>query len=241
MENNIILHIPHTGTKIPSIYMHEYVIDSSELEYCNNVLGDLYLDTITENINVDKVIFEYSRLFCDVERFRNNKLEPMSKIGMGVVYTRNHDLKTIRETSNEELIKRDYYDKYHEVLTGLVNTKLDKHEKCVILDLHSYSEERLPYEYVSGSNRPDFCIGFSDFHCDKDKVNNIKRFLIDLGFSVLFNDPFDGSIVPIEHFLKNSNVESYMIEINKRVYLNGFDMKQNDLEFIIKKIIHMIK
>ena len=46
-------------------------------------MSDFKVDKLFENIDAEKVKCKYSRLYCDVERFKDDELEEMSKYGQG--------------------------------------------------------------------------------------------------------------------------------------------------------------
>ena len=54
-------------------------------------MTDLGIDELFKDYECIKVIPKYSRLYCDVERFKDDDKEIMSKYGEGVVYTHLYD------------------------------------------------------------------------------------------------------------------------------------------------------
>jgi N-formylglutamate amidohydrolase len=89
----------------------------------------------------------------------------------------------------------------------------------MIVDCHSFNDEQLPH--VENTQRPDFCIGSDSFHTPPDLVVRIARFIQEQGYSVLVNEPFAGTIVPIQFYQIDTRVYSVMIEVNKRLYLDN--------------------
>ena len=94
---------------------------------------------MTEGLEATKVIFPYSRLLVDVERFADDALESMSGRGMGVIYSNGHELNIIRRDLNdnerEELIA--LYWEHHNLLEKSVDDSVEQFNKCLIIDLHS--------------------------------------------------------------------------------------------------------
>lgn len=88
-------------------------------------MTDMYCDELFYKGD-DTVVFPYSRLLCDVERFREDADEEMSSVGMGLAYTKTSDGRALREVSprlrNEQLCR--YYDPHHTALTAAVDEKL---------------------------------------------------------------------------------------------------------------------
>jgi N-formylglutamate deformylase len=87
----MILHIPHTIRTISPVYRDYFVLDDSALEKELIKMVDSYTNELFSSDPLQSVIFPYSRLLVDVERFADDALEPMSKVGMGMIYTHTAD------------------------------------------------------------------------------------------------------------------------------------------------------
>lgn len=236
----VIYHIPHSSTKIPQDFKHQFIINSSQLNDELIKLTDWYTDELFPN----GIIFPISRLVCDVERFIDDNEEEMAKIGMGIIYTRGSDLSIIKKVTLSEKaeVLRRYYIPHHNRLTRMVDNSLEKDNKCLIVDCHSFSSEPLPYE--TDENRPDICIGTDSYHTDDNLLELVKQSFIDLGYTVLVNSPFTGSIVPNKFYQKDKRVQSIMIEVNKSLYTDGklksrnFYTLKNDIHLVCSRIEH---
>lgn len=82
MRKNILFHIPHSSLYIPDSYKQSTFLTISKLEEENMFLCDYKVDELL-NDKSQAVIFPYSRLYCDVERFKDDS-EPMNQYGMGI-------------------------------------------------------------------------------------------------------------------------------------------------------------
>ena len=82
-----ILHIPHASTAVPPVFYEGLLISRTEFFRYNKEMADIGVEELFRNVDGERVIAPYSRLFCDVERYRNDDNEPMAKYGEGVVYT----------------------------------------------------------------------------------------------------------------------------------------------------------
>lgn len=71
------------------------------------------------------------------------------------------------------------------------------------------------------SERPDYNIGTDQFHTPTALVEISERYFKGLGYSVLIDKPYSGSIVPMKHYRKDKRVQSIMLEINRKLYLEG--------------------
>lgn len=214
----MILHIPHTSTRM---------IDSVQVENAQknlNLLTDWYADELFEypGEKAHQVVFDYSRLVVDVERF---KVDEMESVGKGFAYrTDIDDNPIIRDIDECEHI----YDEYHRDFTNLVNQYLSLVSPVVIVDCHTFNSDPLPWEDVN-LPRPDICIGVNVNNIDLRLVKDVYRYFFNHGLSVSINVPYSGSIVP-SHFIDDEDVVSIMIEVNKSLYLNNEYGKSDSFE-----------
>ena len=79
---------------------------------------------------------------------------------------------------------------------------------------------------------------------DFSNVTNIEEFMIKLfeklNFTVKYNAPFKGSIVPLKFYNKDKEVQSIMIEIRRDLYMNEKSGEQNYRFNKIKKNLEKI-
>lgn len=213
----MILHIPHSSTYIPN------EIRFQKLDLSEDIfrLTDWYTDELFEHEKSDRVVFDVSRLVCDVERFIHD--EPMEKYGMGVCYTNDSFGNNFREVSVVERnrIIEQFYIPHHTRLSQVVSRTLSMVDHAVIVDCHSFNDYPMPHN--DDATRPDFCIGTDSYHTPPHIVDALKDVLSFNEVSYSINRPFSGTIVPQPYYRKNKNVWSVMIEVNKRMYMNGKD------------------
>jgi len=220
----MILHIPHSSFHIPPEVRGSISLGAEDL---NQELIRM-TDAFTEELfDLDephhKVVYPVSRIVCDPERFLDDKTEPMSKVGMGVVYTHTSDGHILRpdlsDVERQKLIDR-FYLPHHRRLEKAVVAELAKDGRSLIIDCHSFPSKPLPYEFDQSADRPDICIGTDDFHTPDWLINATREILDKYGLDVAQNRPFEGTIVPTKHFQKNFDVTSVMIEINRKLYMD---------------------
>jgi N-formylglutamate amidohydrolase len=230
--NNIILHIPHSSKVIPFEYLGDY-FDVVELNETLLKLTDTFTDELFSIDGVPKIIFPYSRVFCDVERFLQN--EPMeTKYGQGFFYTNSINLKPFRNDINKDVIRDKYYYPHH----SLIRETIQLMDNPLLIDCHSFSNEIYPCTPFNVIDLPDFIIGHNEKEREKKISTMIYDYLSNLGFKVNINQPYNGSLIA-------DNCDSIMIEINKHLYLSSdYFSKRGDYyktEHIIKTIIKQIK
>jgi N-formylglutamate amidohydrolase len=223
----VICNIPHSSIAITRQFQKDFLIDDDALKKEASKLADLYVEELFEPLlkNFGGIISKISRLVVDTERFDNDDLEAMSKVGMGVLYEKSTEGKIIRKLSKErkkEVLGLIYYP-YHKNLETLVNNCLEKFGKCLILDCHSFPESPRSYEPDQDERDHDICLGTSSFHTPRKLFNIFKRNFEKNGFKIKQNIPFSGTIVPAKYFNKNKNVFSIMIEVNRKLYTDKND------------------
>lgn len=215
-----ILHIPHSSTKIP--FMDGYIVSEDVLNGEILKLTDWYTDDLFYTVEDIIIQADFSRLFCDPERFPDDKDEVMSKFGMGVLYEKSDEGKRIRNITSDlrSKILNEYYWQHHNKFKNAVKEQIKLNGKCLIIDCHSYPSKPLKRDLDKNEKRPDFNIGTDSFHTDKKLVDFSNDFFKNRGFSLGVDWPYRGAIVPLDYYQKNKNVQSIMLEINRRLYLN---------------------
>ena len=214
---NLLIHVPHASMYIPQVYGRTALIPQDELEEENRFMCDTgILELIPPALAEDTIIFPYSRLYCDVERFRDGS-EPMEAYGMGYIYTRDsRGREMFRPTPahREEVSK--IYDAHHEELNRRAEAVLREHGSCLIIDLHSFSDETVN-RIFGWTGFPDVCIGTEENYYSREVVEGIISLCKRLGLTTALNYPYKGSLVPNRYYgRKNTGIVSVMLEINKR-------------------------
>ena len=223
----LLVHIPHSSRKVPSHYRSQFLLSDSALDRELLAMTDLYTDELFSDHAVKNggsaFVNSLSRLVFDPERFEDDAREIMSKKGMGAVYTSTSDLGSLRAldfpASDREAILRDLFRPYAEALSNEVSSQLDRFDRCLIVDAHSFPSTPLLYE-DSTLDRPDLCIGYDDFHASETLIIALERIALEQGWSVGRNTPFAGSYVPLAHYRTDPRVVSVMLEINRRRYMD---------------------
>lgn len=236
----LILHIPHSKMKIPYFHKKHY-LDKNIMVHENHLLTDHATDKIFNIKDVDKVIFPYSRIFCDVERY-DDLNEEMYKFGRGFYYTKTDSQLDLRK-ENEKIKKKVYnkhYLKHHNKLRKLTKKKLNSGlGMAIIIDCHSFTDIPFNTDFDKNSERPDICIGTDSLHTPKWLIDMFTNHFHKEGFDIKINSPYSGTMVPMG--LRNTNnLYSIMIEINRKLYMK--DNYYIDIEKVNKlnKIINSI-
>ncbi len=245
MKQKLILHIPHSSTNIP--FTDGFIIDEDSLQKEILKLTDWHTEDLFYSKDNEMIVADFSRIFCDVERFSDDPLEVMAKYGMGVLYKKTDNGKEMRTVSQElrDKILTDFYWKHHEKLDKAVDNQLNHFGKALIIDCHSFANTPFKRDLNQDPNRPDINIGTDPFHTSKELIDLSVKFFKDKGFSIGIDWPYSGSIVPLKHYQKNRNVNSIMIEINRKLYLhNNTNIKSDNycaIKTTVQDFIKMIE
>lgn len=224
--NPLILHIPHASTHIPDSVKAQFSIDQASLESELNKMTDHFTDWLVEPLNASpsqKVIAPISRLVVDMERFADDKQEVMAKVGMGVMYVKGSQKQSIRHSITNEQRKSlldSYYWPHHNELIEKTQQRLSANGYALVLDIHSYPNNALPYEINQTQHRPEICIGTCDFHTPASIVNAAIKAFTDKGFEVALNEPFAGTLIPTPFWQTNAKVMGMMIEVRRDLYMD---------------------
>ncbi|PKL85435.1 MAG: hypothetical protein CVV22_07700 [Ignavibacteriae bacterium HGW-Ignavibacteriae-1] len=236
MKHQLILHIPHSSTRIP--IREGFIVSKKELEEEILKLTDWHTEDLFHSDEDDMIIADFSRIFCDAERFADDSQEIMSQFGMGVLYENSDDGEVIRTISPalRERILQGYYWRHHQKLSQSVNQQLKSFDKALIIDCHSFPSTPLIRDLHKKLNRPDFNIGTDSFHTPQKLIDIAVAYFEKAGYTVGIDNPYKGTIVPIEHYNKKQNVQSLMLEINRKLYMDEPSNVKSDGYEKIKKV-----
>jgi N-formylglutamate deformylase len=202
--------------------MEGYLVDQAFLEKEMLKLTDWYTDDLFHSREDDMIIADFSRIYCDPERFRDDNQETMARFGMGVIYETSDEGEKIRIAGPElkEWILENYYRKHHERLSEAVDQQLKLYGQAQIIDCHSFPDKPLKRDQDQNLNRPDFNIGTDSFHTPQHLIDVSVDFFKTSGFTLGIDWPYKGSIVPMKHYQRNTSVQTIMLEVNRSLYLD---------------------
>ena len=218
----MILHIPHASPLIPDNLRNQIILSEQELASELRLMTDWFVDELFVFPEASVVRFPISRLLVDVERYAKDADEPMSRVGMGVIYTSTAHGKRLKrkfQPEEREMLLLRYYRPHHQELEVQVEKELSKYGSALIVDCHSFPSHPLPCDVDQTVPRPPFCIGKAAFHTPDHLVERAEQTLMKLGHVPLINRPYIGSIVPASYD-DDPRVLSIMIEVNRSLYMD---------------------
>ncbi len=242
---NLVLHIPHASLRIPDY--SQFLIPRDAVDAEALYLTDLYTDALFVAGYHDTVIqADFCRVFCDVERFRIDALEPMSKFGMGATYLRCDDGMELRQLTEaqRDAILRDYYEPHHTKLTDAVDTELSSLGEARIVDCHSFPDTPLQCSFYRGGAKFDFNIGTDAFHTPTEWIEASVTFFAERGFRLGIDEPYAGSLVPLKHYQNDTRVKSIMLEVNRNLYMEHDYTRGpqfNEIQNVISEFLTLLR
>ena len=219
----VVGHVPHAGTWIPPDVRADILVDDADLARELVLMTDHHTDTLfgwLSDHGVTSLVNQWSRLVLDPERFEDPDLEPMERVGQGVVYTRTVDGRPLRAPDPVERrhLVETLYRPWHQALSSLVDETLAASGECLVLDCHSFGTLPLPSERDRSPDRPDVCVGTDAFHTPDALAQALEDALRARGFRVRRDSPFTGALVPAERYQRDRRVRSVMLEVRRGLY-----------------------
>ncbi|MFF4568486.1 N-formylglutamate amidohydrolase [Streptomyces sp. NPDC001410] len=223
-ESPVLLHVPHSARAIPEDVRKGILLDDTALGLELDHITDAHTSRIAERaaglagLTPWRFVNRLSRLVVDPERFPDER-EEMLAVGMGAVYTRTTHRGELRaaDTDPEPLIER-YFRPYAQAMTEAVAGRLAATGRAVVIDVHSYPGQALPYELHGTGPRPPVCLGTDAFHTPPELREAAWKAFSACGETGL-DSPFSGTYVPLEYYGRDRRVSALMVEIRRDTYM----------------------
>jgi N-formylglutamate amidohydrolase len=217
----VLLHVPHCGVEIPDWTRPHLLLDDAELTAELHALTDYETDVIAtlaatrSTVRPWIVLNRVSRFVVDPERFPDER-EEMAAVGMAAVYTHGTRGQRIRadDAEHRDALLDAYYAPWAEAVADLVDARLAATGQAVVLDVHSYPTDPLPYELHADGPRPAVCLGTDPVHTPSTLVGAARAAFGRLG-DVEVDTPFRGAYVPLRHHGLDPRVSALMVELRR--------------------------
>ncbi|MFB6836314.1 N-formylglutamate amidohydrolase [Streptomyces sp. NPDC056361] len=223
-DSPVLLHVPHSSPVVPPDVREGIVLGDGELAAELSHITDAHTAEIAAvaagaaGTAPWRFVNRLSRLVVDPERFPDER-EEMLAVGMGAVYTRTTHRAALRPAGFDPapLIDR-YFTPYAEGMTEAVAGRLAATGRAVIVDVHSYPTEPLPYELHGDGPRPPVCLGTDAFHTPPALLAAAREAFGGFG-GVATDTPFAGTYVPLRYYGRDPRVSALMVEIRRDLYM----------------------
>jgi N-formylglutamate deformylase len=218
----VVLHVPHASRSLSPEARAGLLLDDTALAEELDHLTDAHTDVIARQAADQAAVrpwilrHRWSRLAVDPERFPDDR-EEMRAVGMGAVYTHGYAGRKLRDDDpvREGTALQTHFEPYAAAASALVADRLAGTGRAVLLDVHSYSTRRLPYELHGAGPRPPVCLGTDPFHTPPALIAAATTAFGE----VARNTPFAGCYVPLAYYGADPAVQSLMLEFRRDRYM----------------------
>jgi len=220
-ESPVILHVPHASRVLTRAARERILLDDAALTAELDRMTDAHTDVVAARVAMEaattpwRFVNRYSRLVVDPERFPDER-EELRAVGMGAVYTRTSHGAPLRaeDPDHARELLATHFEPYATALADLVDDRLAATGRAVILDVHSYPPEPLPYELHGTGPRPAVCLGTDPYHTPAALLDTARPLFARCGDTAL-DTPFAGCYVPLRHYQRCAAVSALMVEIRR--------------------------
>jgi N-formylglutamate deformylase len=241
-ESGVILHVPHSSRTIPPVVRERILLDDAALGTELDRMTDAHTDVIAEAAAAlaahrpGLLVNATSRLVVDPERFPDDR-EELRAVGMGAVYTRTSHGAPLRadDPAHADWLLRTYFEPYAAAMAALTGARLAATGTAVILDVHSYPRDPLPYELRPTAPRPAICLGTDPFHTPAALLAAAREAFAPCG-PVAVDTPFAGCYVPLRYYGREPAVRSLMVEIRRDLDGAGVERVARALAGLIDRL-----
>ncbi|MCC5969093.1 MAG: N-formylglutamate amidohydrolase [Pararhodobacter sp.] len=188
----MVIHVPHASTVMPEGHRAQFGISDEALETEIHQSADLHTDLLARQAWPQAEIVEarVSRVLLDVERYADDALEQMARVGRGVIYT--HDCsggslqRTVSSKDRGQLLDTFYHPHWKKLRADASD--------AVLIDLHTYPEKAWPIEPRIDAARPEIDLGTSAGITPIEWTAGLWAHFERHGFTVEENTPYSGVI-----------------------------------------------
>lgn len=175
-------------------------------------------------------------------------LDPyVSKRGLGLIKSKSRYGEPVQERKLtfdevEDRLNR-YHRPYHRELKAVIDRAKSAFGRVYHLSCHCMSAIGAPTHPDAGQERPDFCVG-NDARGNKTSSAEFIEHVADLfrkqGFSCTVNFPYGGGEINRRYGEPDNGVESILVEINKKRFMDVNTFRKNDGFGEIKRAVNNV-
>ncbi len=161
-------------------------------------------------------------------------LQPtVSKRGLGLLKSKSRYGEPVQERklTFEDVEERlnNYHRPYHEELKSIIDRTKASYGFVYHLSCHCMSAIGAPTHPDAGKERPDFCLGdMNGSSASRAFVEQVADTIRQQGFTCTINEPYTGGELNRRYGKPAEGVESIMVEINKKRFMDVKTFRKND-------------
>ena len=223
----LVISIPHSGTDIPQD------IDSLCNLAAKREHTDWALPELVAPLLETTLVATVSRYIVDVNRFKprtGKATQPIipriDELGHQLFYNYPSKQKQV------DWLER-YYVPYYLHLEKLLNEKLERHERVLLVDLHSYDDKLFrTSDIIIGTRRKQTI--------SEELLEQLQTLFHEEGLSTRVDTPFSGGNI-IATFGKHPSIEAVQIEVPYSLYLDGHTLHKERSTTLHQQLQHIFQ
>ena len=206
----LVISIPHSGTDIPQ--------DIAPL--CNLAAKrehtDWALQELVTPLSETTLAATVSRYIVDVNRFKPRAGKAIQPIIPRIDEVGHQLFNNYPSKQKQADWLERYYVPYYLHLEKLLNEKLERHERVLLVDLHSYDDKLFrTSDIIIGTSRKQTI--------SEELLEQLQTLFHEEGLSTRVDTPFSGGNI-IATFGKQARIEAVQIEVPYSLYLEGHSL-----------------
>ena len=231
----VIFASPHSGRDYPADFVAAARLDPMSLRRSeDSFVDELFADA--PGYGAPLLAANFPRAFCDANRepweldpamFAEtlppwvNTASARVSAGLGtlarVVASGESIYREKLPFAEAERRVRDFWQPYHDCLSGLIGQTRQQHGACLLVDCHS-----MPVQGSLGrGGSADFVLGDAFATTCAPRVTRlVEEVLTGLGYTVRRNDPYAGGFITRHYGRPREHVHALQIEIARPLYMN---------------------
>ena len=223
----LVISIPHSGTDIPQD------IDSLCNLAAKREHTDWALPELVAPLLETTLVATVSRYIVDVNRFKPRTGKATQPIipridEKGSLLFNNYPSKQ----KQVDWLER-YYVPYYLHLEKLLNEKLERHERVLLVDLHSYDDTLFrTSDIIIGTRRKQTI--------SEELLEQLQTLFHEEGLSTRVDTPFSGGNI-IATFGKHPSIEAVQIEVPYSLYLDGHTLHEERSTTLHQQLQHIFQ
>ena len=223
----LVISIPHSGTDIPQD------IDSLCNLAAKREHTDWALPELVAPLLETTLVATVSRYIVDVNRFKQRTgkatqpiIPRIDELGHQLFYNYPSKQKQV------DWLER-YYVPYYLHLEKLLNEKLERHERVLLVDLHSYDDKLFrTSDIIIGTSRKQTI--------SEELLEQLQTLFHEEGLSTRVDTPFSGGNI-IATFGKHPSIEAVQIEVPYSLYLDGHTLHEERSTTLHQQLQHIFQ